>query len=169
MNMKDHILIALKEQIDRWEELLDQLSDKQINSPLTPSNWSTKDVLSHLRTWQQRSIARLEAALSDREPIFPKWLPELDPDSEGDTERTNAWIYETHRYEAWPIVRQNWRDGYNRFIELGKGISEKDMLDESRFPWMEVRPLALVLISSYDHHQEHYDKLLAWLKEHGEL
>jgi hypothetical protein len=169
MNMKDHLLTALREQLDRWEELLDHLSSDQINVRLSPSNWSTKDVISHLRVWQQRSMARLEAALSDRGPLFPKWLPELDPDSEGGTDLINAWIYDTYRDEPWPKVRHDWRDGFLRFIELGEGISERDLLDESRFTWMGVRPLALVLISSYDHHQEHLGKLLAWLNEHGEV
>ena len=166
--MKSHILAALKEQIDRWEELLDRMNSDQISVLLLPSIWSTKDVLSHLRAWQQRSIARLEAALSDREPVFPKWLPELDPDSESSTDQINAWIYETNRDEPWLAVHQNWRGGFLQFIELGERISERDLLDESRFSWMEVRPLALVLVSSYDHHQEHLDQLHAWLKEHGE-
>jgi hypothetical protein len=61
MNMKDHILTALSEQLNRWEGLLDRLSDEKINTPLAPSNWSTKDVISHLRAWQQRSIARLDS------------------------------------------------------------------------------------------------------------
>ena len=169
MNMKEHLLAALKEQLNRWEELLDHLSNNQINVLLVPSNWTTKDVLSHLRSWQQRSIARLEAALSDREPIFPKWLPELDPDSEVSTDQINAWIYETHRDESWVTVRQNWKDGFSRLLELGERISERDMMDESRYIWMEMRPLALILIGTYDHHQEHLDKLLAWLKEHGEV
>jgi len=169
MNMKEHLLAALKEQLNRWEELLDHLSNNQINVLLVPSNWTTKDVLSHLRSWQQRSIARLEAALSDREPIFQKWLPELDPDSEVSTDQINAWIYETHRDESWVTVRQNWKDGFSRLLELGERISERDMMDESRYIWMEMRPLALILIGTYDHHQEHLDKLLAWLKEHGEV
>ena len=169
MNMKEHLLAALKEQLNRWEELLDHLSNNQINVLLVPSNWTTKDVLSHLGSWQQRSIARLEAALSDREPIFPKWLPELDPDSEVSTDQINAWIYETHRDESWVTVRQNWKDGFSRLLELGERISEIDMMDESRYIWLEMRPLALILIGTYDHHQEHLDKLLAWLKEHGEV
>jgi len=169
MSMKEHILSALREQLNNWEELLGQLSDNQINVSLTPSNWTAKDVVSHLSTWQQRSIARLEASLSDREPVFPKWLPELDPDSEGGTDRINAWIYKTYHDQPWPTVQQDWRAGYLRFIELGERISERDMIDESRYTWMGIRPLALVLISSYDHHQEHYDKLLAWLKEQSEL
>jgi hypothetical protein len=168
MTMKEHLLAALKEQLNKWEELLDNLSNNQINVLLVPSNWSTKDELSHLTAWQQRTIARLEAALSDREPIFPKWLPGLDPELEVSTDQINAWIYETHREEYWVTVRQNWKDGFLRLLELGESISERDMLDESRYAWMELRPLALILIGTYDHHQEHLDKLLAWLKEHGE-
>jgi hypothetical protein len=168
MNMKEHLLAALKEQLNNWEELLDHLSNNQINILLVPSDWSVKDVLSHLRAWQQRSIARLEAAIFDREPIFPNWLPELDPDLEVNTDQINAWIYETHRDESWVTVRQNWKDGFSRLLELGESISERDMMDESKYTWMETRPLALILIGTYDHHQEHLDKLLAWLKEHGE-
>ncbi len=169
MNMKEHLLAALKEQLNRWEELLDHLNDNQINILLVPSNWTAKDVLTHLSIWQQRSIARLEAAFSDQEPIFPKWLPELDPDSEVSTDQINAWIYETHRDKSWVTVRQNWKDGFLRLLESGERISERDMMDESRYVWMEMRPLALVLIGTYDHHQEHLDKLLAWLQEHGEV
>ena len=160
MNMQDHILAALREQFNRWEELLAAMSEEQITTPLPPSTWSVKDVIAHLRTWQQRSIARLEAALLDREPEFPTWLPDLDPDSEGSTDQTNAWIYETYRELPWSMVHQNWREGFLRFLELGEGISEKDLLDAGRYPWLEGYPLAFILVASYDHHQEHLDKLL---------
>ena len=56
MNMKDHILTALREQFNRWEKLLASMSDEQITAPHLPSNWSIKDVIAHLRAWQQRSI-----------------------------------------------------------------------------------------------------------------
>ena len=33
MNMKDHILAALREQFERWEELLANLSEEQVVAP----------------------------------------------------------------------------------------------------------------------------------------
>ena len=168
MNMKEHLLAALQEQLNKWEELLDSLDNNQINAPLVPSKWSAKDELSHLTAWQQRSVARLKAALADREPVFPKWLPDFDPELEVSTDQVNAFIYETHLDKSWATVRQNWKVGFSQLLELGERISERDLLDESRYIWMEMRPLALVLIGTYDHHQEHLDQLLAWLKEHGE-
>jgi hypothetical protein len=165
--MKEHILAALREQFDRWEEMLSNMSVEQITTPHVPSHWSIKDEIAHLRAWQQRSIARLEAGLSYREPEFPKWLPELDPDSEEDTEQTNAWIYETYREQPWSKVHKDWSEGFLRFLELGKGIPEQDLLDAGRYPWLEGHPLAFILLASYEHHQEHLEKMLAWLREHA--
>jgi hypothetical protein len=167
MNMKDHILTGLREQFNRWEELLAGMGVDQITAPLLPSDWSTKDNIAHLKAWQQRSIARLEAALANREPEFPRWLPGQDPDAEGITDRTNAWIYETYREQPWSKVHQDWREGFLHFLESGEGISEKDLLDAGRYPWLKGYPLAYILLASYDHHQEHLEKLLAWLQEHG--
>ena len=168
MTMKEHILAALREQINRWEELLSSLSEAQITSPLLPSDWSIIDEIAHLYAWQQRSIARTEAALLDREPQFPQWLPGIDPDDYGKTDQTNAWIHATYRDLPWTRVYENWRTGYLRFIQSGEGISEKDLLDSGRYPWLGGHPLVFVLIASYDHHQEHYEILRAWLQEHGE-
>ena len=167
MNMKEHILAAMREQFARWEELLERTSDEQISIPLSPSSWSSKDVISHLWVWQQRSIARVEAACSNREPRYPEWVPGLDPASGGDTEQTNAWIYETYKEKPWPAVRQDWMNGYLKFLEAGEGMDERDLLDSDKYAWLGGYSLAAVYLSSYDHHQEHFENLTAWLDEHG--
>jgi hypothetical protein len=48
MNMKDHILGALREQFNRWEELLAGMSEEEIIGQNILSDWSTKDVIAHL-------------------------------------------------------------------------------------------------------------------------
>ena len=162
MDMKGHILAGLEEIYNRWEELLASMSDEQIAAHLLPSEWSTKDVIAHVRAWQQRSIARFEAALYNREPEFPKWLPGVNPDVEGVTEQINAWLYKTYRDQPWSVVHQNWREGFLHFLELGKRVSEIDLLDAGKYPWLKGYPLVLILLYSYDHHKEHLEKLLAW-------
>lgn len=162
MNMKDHILTALREQFDRWEELLANLSDEQIITPHFDENWSIKDVIAHLWAWQQISIARMEAAVLNRSPELPTWVAELHGDWEGNGDQTNAWVYETYHQKPWSEVYRNWREGFLRFIASGQPISEKDLLDGDRYPWMKGYPLAIILLASYDHHQEHLEKLLAW-------
>jgi hypothetical protein len=161
MNMKEHILMALSEQFDRWEELLASLSNEQITAPHFEYNWSIKDVIAHLWAWQQISSARMEAAVLNREPEFPKWVAELHGDWEENADQTNARIYETCHEESWSEVYQDWREGFLRFLELGGHISERDLLDGDRYPWLKGFSLAFILVASYDHHQEHLEKLLA--------
>jgi hypothetical protein len=110
----------------------------------------------------------MEAAVHSQEPVFPRWLPELDPESDDSTDETNAWIYETYRRQPWSKVHRNWREGFLRFLELGDEISERDLLDWERCRWMKGLPLVMVLLGSYDHHQEHLEKLVTWLQERGE-
>jgi hypothetical protein len=165
MNMKGHILAALRDQFDAWEEILGSMSEEQITTPLSSSHWSCKDGMAHLMAWQQRTIARVEAALSDREPEYPKWPPELDPNSEP-IDPLNAWIYETYNDLPWSRVHADWNKGFLRLLESGEKIPEKDLLDSGKYPWMKGCPLATTLLATYDHHQEHLKEVTAWLGEH---
>ena len=166
MNMKGHILAALREQFDSWEESLADLREQQITTPSFDLGWSIKDVIAHLWGWQQISIARMEAGVFNRAPELPKWVMELDSVWEEDANQTNARIYQIFHEQAWSKVHQNWREGFLRFLELGNKISEKDLLDTGRYPWLKGYNLAFILLASYEHHQEHLEKLIEWLREH---
>ena len=161
MNDKQQILAALRGEFDRWEELLTGMSEEQITAPYAahkPYNLSLKDVIAHLRAWQQRSVARLEAALLDKQPVFPRWPAEFDPDSEADVELINAWIYANSRDQPWSSVYRDWRAGFLRLLELGEAIPEKDLLDPGRYPWLGGYPLSFILVASGEHHREHLEK-----------
>lgn len=163
MYMKTHILAAMREEFDQWEKVLAGLSDAQINTPVPPSELSVKDEIAHLWAWQQRTLARVEAARQGQEPQMPEWLPGVDAEDEASTDRINAWIFESNHDLSWPIVHEKWRSGYLRLLELADAIPEPALLDSSRYGWMEGYPISFVLVASYDHHQEHLDKLLARL------
>ena len=170
MNDKKQHLALLKEEFNRWEELLAGMSEEQINVPLTPSTFSIKDTLAHLRSWQQISIARLEAAQLNQEPVLPTWLAGLDPESEEDRDQFNARIYETYHRQPWSRVHQDWRDGFLRFLKLGEEIPENDLADTEKYPWLKGYSLFAFLQGSYEHHHdEHLVPLLAWLRQHGNM
>jgi hypothetical protein len=155
MNNKQQILTTLQEEFNRWEALLASMSEEQITAPQLAANWSVKDVIAHLWAWQQRSIARLEAALYNRQPEFPQWPTEFDPEVEGEPDQLNAWLYQAYREKPWPRVYEDWREGCRRFLDLGEKISEKDLLAQGRYVWLEGEPLSSVLRASYEHYEEH--------------
>jgi hypothetical protein len=163
MNMKEHILAALSEQFHRWEELLSGLGETQITTPQFDLNWSIQDVVAHLWGWQQISLARMDAGRLACEPKFPKWITDLPGNWEEDADRTNAWIYKTQHEIPWPQVYEIWRKGYLQLLESAGSIPEKDLLNGDRYPWLKGYSLADILLASYDHHQEHLEKISAWL------
>ena len=165
MNMKDHILSALREQFNRWEELLASLNEEQLRAPRFDFDWSIKDVIAHLWTWQQISIARIEGGLHDQEPKFPKWIVESIENWEEDADRVNALTFETQQIEPWSEIHGKWRSGFMQFLDLGEQVSERDLLDGDRYQWLHGYSLAFILVASYDHHQEHYEKLIATLNQ----
>ena len=165
MNMKEHILTALREQFNAWEDLLVSLEADQITVPQHASTWSIKDEVAHLYAWQLRSTAKVEAAVLDQEPSFPAWPAEFDPEVEGEPDQLNAWLYKTYQQQPWSTVYAQWREGFLRFLALAEQISERKLLDAGEYSWMDGRPLALTLLATYDHHQEHIEKLLPRLSE----
>lgn len=147
---------------DSWEEFLARRSEEDVTAKCPASEWSIRDVIAHLRAWQQVSIARLEAALLDREPQFPSWLGGADPFfAEDHADEFNARIYEIHRQRSWSSVYQSWREGFLRFLELAEAIPETMLSETERFPWLRGYALSAVLHGSYEHHQEHLAQLSA--------
>jgi hypothetical protein len=163
MNMKEHILAALKEQFENWEKLLNTLNEEQLTTPHFDLDWSIKDVVAHLWAWQQISIARVEGGLQDREPDFPAWIVDSIESWEEDANRVNALTFDRNHEKPWAEIYRNWKSGFTQFLELGEATSERDLLDTSRYAWLNGYSLALILIASYDHHQEHFEKLTDWL------
>lgn len=164
MNMKDHLLCALREQIASWESLLSGMSEAQLATPLETSPWTAKDLLAHVYAWQQRTIARFQAALADRPPVYPQWLPGVVPDTEDVNDRVNAWLYDTYHDFPWTELHALWLDSYHQLISLAESIPQPELLDSDRYPWMSGYALAHSLLATYDHHQEHYDMLAGWLE-----
>ena len=159
MNDKTQIIRMLRDEFERWEELLGGISEEQITAPNRIDNWSIKDIVAHLTTWQQISVARLEAALDNREPELSMWPAEFDPDAD-DADPINAWIYESQRGKPWPDTHREWRERYLRFLELAEAIPEKDLMEVGRFRWIAGYALSAVLLGAYEHHKEHLDPLL---------
>jgi hypothetical protein len=165
MNMKDHILAALREQFENWEELLGGLSEEQITAPQFDFDWSIKDVMAHLWAWQQISIARLQSGVQNHKPEYPHWITSIGKDWEDNADRVNALTFENNHEKPWPEIYENWKRGFLQFLEVGREIPERNLLDGDRLPWLNGNNLAFILVASYDHHQEHFEKLTDWLRE----
>lgn len=164
MTMQTNILAAMEEQLNDWQKLLDPISSRRVELPLTPSLWSIKDTLAHLWAWQQRSLIRIQAANQGKEPIFQEWGH--GSDAEEDLQANNDWIYQNYHGLSFNEVQLGWRKNYEQFIALGSGFDEMSFLDGDTYPWLGGFSLADVYLGSYGHHLEHYKSITNWLASH---
>ncbi len=161
MNNKTQLMTALRLEFDRWEALLASLAEAQITAAPDDGGFSIKDTMAHLHAWQQISNARLQAALHHREPDYPAWLGGLYPDAEEHLETINAGVYQTYRDWPWADVHGIWRDGFRRLLALAEAVPEEDLMAPGRYAWLADDPLSAVLAGTLEHHEEHWDTLLA--------
>lgn len=166
MNDKREQLAKLGAEMQRWDALLVSLDDSVITAPNLPGGWSIKDVVAHLHAWQQRTLARVAAALSGGEPEYPPWPTHLDPEQEDQVQELNDWLYQASRASDWPAVYGAWRTTFQRLLDLAQAVPDTDLLHTGTFPWLEGYPLSFVLQASGEHHAEHWEWLMAYLREH---
>ncbi len=167
MSDKQHILDELADIFSRWQVLLASLSEEQIHTSMAPSSWTVKDVVAHMWSWQQASVARMEAALDDRQPIYPAWWQQRLPDPDEDVDATNALLYSLNKDKPWTQVYTDWKTQFQRYLELTGRIAENDFIQPGRYAWMGKWAIADSSKGSLDHHQEHYETLTNWLLDHG--
>ncbi len=162
MDLKKHILAALKEQLVVYRQWIEGVDDRQASLLLAPSIWDSRDVLTHCWFWQQRSIARMSAAVNSLEPVFIILPAGLEYSRNEDTEAINAWSVSEFRETDWTRVWMRWHNGYEQLLETAQKVPQAALLDPGRYPWMQGYPLANVLLGTYDHHVEHLEQLAAF-------
>ncbi len=167
MSEKQNIVDDLAEIFNRWQVLLASLSEEQIYTQLAPSSWTIKDVVAHLWSWQQASVARMEAAIHDQQPSYPAWWVQRGPDPEEDVDGTNALLYRLSKDKPWKQVYADWQAQFLHYLELTKQIYEEDFFQDGRYVWMGKYAVADSTKGTLDHHKEHYETLTEWLIEHG--
>jgi hypothetical protein len=165
MNDKREFLSNLRGAFNSWETLLAGKNEEGVNAQPAPVGWSIKDVIAHLTAWQQISIARLEAALLNTTPVFPGWLAGADPFyAEDHADEFNSRIYVLRHDLPRSVVHRDWKDGFQRFLELADDIPDKEMFDALRYPWLNGYALSSVLEGAWEHHQEHFDDVFRRVK-----
>lgn len=152
---KDELIRSVRENWQRWEMLLDQVSDEQLVRPGMCGEWSIKDIIAHI-TWHVREMLGLlqSRVLAGSE----MWMWPLD--------LRNQAIFEQHRDLPLEQVRAEATEAHRTLLEELEKLSEEDLHDPARFADMPAdwRPWIILAENTYAHYHEHYMSL----KEHLE-
>jgi hypothetical protein len=70
---KPELLHWLQEECRQWEALLEQIGPERMEQPGVNGQWSLKDLVAHLKGWQPRLIAHIQAAQRNEPEPPPPW------------------------------------------------------------------------------------------------
>lgn len=162
---------ALLDQIEQerlvWEQLLKAVGEERMEQPGATDEWTFKDVVAHLNGWRTRTLARLDAARTGAEPAQP-WPADLDEGSEVGLTQINAWIERAGRQRSLQEVLGESRRSFDLMRDAVLALSDEELTDPSRYPWMGGEPVGAVIGYSFGHfHEEHEPALSAWLDRIG--
>jgi hypothetical protein len=155
---KSEWLAALRDMVRQWTELIDGLSAQQI-SAAPEGDYSVKEAIGHNWAWEQVTLAKLEAALEDRELRFTLWPAPIEADNDADEAVINANIQALTRDRSWQQIYADWQATMQRIIALTEQIPEDDLMEAGRYPFMGGGRLMGQMAMTWDHHGEHLHDL----------
>lgn len=134
-----------------FEAVLASLSEAQLIEPGASGDWSIKDILAHLATWQGRAAQILEAARRNEQPQL---IPSVTSDEEMD--EFNQATFAANHSRPLAEVTQDFHASYQQLLVATRVMSEEDLFNPGRFAWMKANALWTVLKGDrFGHYDEH--------------
>ena len=134
-----------------WQALKDSfsgLSETQLLIPGVSGNWSVKDILAHVTTWEEEALKYAPTILKGERP--PRYSVMY-----GGIDAFNARVTEQKRdLEIVEVLRQM-TDTHQRLVEFIEGIPEEQFKSETSFR-------RRVRLDTYSHYPKHAKAIKAW-------
>jgi hypothetical protein len=158
--VKLKLLAEMQTEQTAWLALLDEIGEENMTQPEVAGGWSIKDIVAHLTGWRRRTVLRFRAALDPTVDMTPDYPAELDEDDEVD--EINAWIYKANRDRPLADVLNDSREVFQQLVAEVSALSDEQLGDPQRFPWLEGERLTGAFIFGH-FHEEHEPDMRAWL------
>ncbi|HZS76191.1 MAG TPA: DinB family protein [Ktedonobacteraceae bacterium] len=141
------------------ENLVTSLNEAQLNTPGVNDNWSVKDNLAHITSWQHYLLQVLQGALRNQEPVT-----DVPPGESEDEE--NEQLYQQNKSRSFDEILTDFRATHGQIVEAVQSLSEEDLFDPRRFLWRQGRSLESVIEgNTYGHYDEHLQIMRRWLEQ----
>ena len=159
---KAELIDALEGERQRFEAVLDELSDEAFEQPGVVDAWSIKDLLAHITMWEAELVKLIWQAQQGRRPttVHFQAMP-VD-------ERNEKW-QQQNKSRPLEAVLIDFHGVRRQTIRRVKELTEKDLTDPQRFPWLSNQPLwQWIATDSFEHEAEHREQIQKWLEKVGQ-
>src|SRR3989440_8979832 len=144
---KQQLLKQLEKAWTTIEESYAGLSDSQLTEPGVMDNWSVKDILAHVTTWEEEALKYLPLILTGGKP--PRYI------QSGGIDAFNAQMAEQKRGLALSDVQRQLDDTHRRLLDYIRSVPEEHFARETRFRHR-------LRLDTYSHYPKHAKVIRQW-------
>jgi Mycothiol maleylpyruvate isomerase N-terminal domain len=158
---KDVILAKIKADKGAWQELVADVPAERMGEPGPMGDWSFRDLVSHLLSWRNRTIGRLQAAAQEAPRPPAPW-----PAGISDDEPINAWLRDQDAGRTADDLLTAYAASFARVTSAVAALPPEAFVSESAttpgyFRW---RDTAGEIESDFSGHlRDHVDDVRSWL------
>jgi hypothetical protein len=154
---KSELLDQIRSEHGRLEETLARLTHAQMLLAGVDGEWSVKDALAHISTWERWMIRWTNKLLKGEKPDTPEtW----------DVEQMNADTYARVKDIPLADVLEEFRLSYWDSVALTESLSEKQLQTVYDDTWPMGPLWTGVAANTNWHYKQHRTDIQVWLKKH---
>ena len=148
---KQQLIKTLDKAWQEFKESYQGLSEAQISQPGVIGEWSVKDIIGHVTTWEEEALKAL--ALISQGQRLPRYK-----DLYGGLNAFNALMTEKKRLLSLTEILEQSEITHRKLVAYILGAPEEMFTTETRFR-------RRIRLDTYGHYPEHTKAILAWRKE----
>jgi hypothetical protein len=148
---KAELITRIRSERQDLETTLAQLNEDQLIQPGVEGEWSVKDIVAHITTWEKRMIRWVNETISGEIPEMPS--PGMTWD---DLDRLNRQTYFENRDIPLAKVLAEFHQTFQEALKVVEATSEEHLIDKDQFSWREGNPLwKMVAANTWWHYKMH--------------
>ena len=149
---RGQLLARLEKAWRALQESYAGLSDSQLMKSGVTGNWSVRDILAHVTTWEQEALNHLPTILKGGKP--PRYFV-----THGGINAFNRAMTEQKRDLTLAEVQRELEDTHRRLIRFVEGVAEEQFRTETPFRHR-------LRLDTYSHYPKHAEAIRKWRGQH---
>ena len=157
---KAGLLHELRAARAEWDALMAEVGAARMTEPGAAGDWSVKDVMAHLSSYDRWFVQASEAH-------FRGEMPPLDGTESMDFEQRNLFRHQQTRDHSLADVQAESQRVFDRLLEVVEAHSEEFLTQPQQFEGAPGPLLVWKMIEGdgYEHYRDHMRSIRAWLAQ----
>jgi hypothetical protein len=161
LTQKAQVLDKMRSERKRLEDVVFSVSPDRMTLPSVQGEWSVKDILAHITSWESLSVDCIKQVKNGGTPIVLVGMTQDAIDS------LNRNTYLENKLKPLTRVCKEFKKSFLIHVKAVEAYSEEGLMSPA-FRWQWGEGLwTVVAANSFWHYEEHYSAINEWITKFG--